>query len=77
MPNRTELCGPKIKFGRTEPEPNFLISSSAEPNPNRTELLQYEICKKKFLEMPLLIDSDFSSLCKAQNYINMHEFQEK
>ena len=27
--------------------------------------------------MPLLIDFDFFSLCKAQNFINMHEFQEK
>ena len=27
--------------------------------------------------MPLLIDSDFSSLCQAQNFIYMHEFQEK
>ena len=77
MPNRTKLWGPKKKFGRIEPEPNFLISISAEPNPNRTELLPYEILKKKLLEMLLLIDSDFSSLWKAQNFINMHEFQEK
>ena len=27
--------------------------------------------------MPLLLDSDFSSLCRAQNFIHMHDFQEK
>ena len=27
--------------------------------------------------MPLLIDSDFSSLCQAQNFMYMHELQEK
>ena len=49
--------------------PIFLISSSVEPNLNRTELLQF--VRKKLLEMPLLIDSDFSSLCNAQTFITI------